>query len=286
MSCLLDQLKSRLPPTFRGVCQRSKERLQNFTIKVHPDPVFVLGNQKSGTTAIASLLAQACGSDFSNDMFYRLPDGLLADLLEHRLAFNAFVRRHRKYFASAVIKSPSLTFFYTELKACFPEARFVFVVRDPRDNVRSILDRLNLQGTLSELPRDFHRRWPRGHGWGMALDGRLCGHQGRTIIETLALRWNLMTDVFLSEPSGFSCIRYEDFSKDKVRAVEGLARHCGLAPTVDVSSRVDIQYQPKGNRTVSWLDFFGAANLRTIESVCAERMTDFDYEPSMPAPRG
>jgi hypothetical protein len=76
-------------------------------------------------------------------------------------------------------------------------------------------------------------------------------------------------------------VRYEDFMKDKVGEIVGLARRLGLEPAYDIADRVDTQFQPRGRlRGIPWLDFFGADNLAQIETICADRMQQFGYLPA------
>ncbi|RME38856.1 MAG: hypothetical protein D6788_06610, partial [Planctomycetota bacterium] len=112
----------------------------------HPAPVIVLGNQKSGTTVIAALLAESAGCAVTLDIFFRFRRPVLARLLTGRDSLDRFIRRHPYWFSHPIIKEPSLTFFHDDLRRLFPSARFVFIVRDPRDNIRSILNRLRLPG--------------------------------------------------------------------------------------------------------------------------------------------
>jgi hypothetical protein len=44
---------------------------------------------------------------------------------------------------------------------------------------------------------------------------------------------------------------------------------------------VDVQYQPRGDRGVSWLEFFGRENLRRIEGICGGRMAQLGYRPTL-----
>ncbi|MGB5951022.1 MAG: PIG-L family deacetylase, partial [Ornithinimicrobium sp.] len=92
-------------------------------------PIFVLGNQKSGTTAIAALLAECVGGTFVPDVLYkhRLK---LKDLLAQQPSIEELARNHPKSFQATVVKDNDFTFLFPALEQAFPEARFVFVVRD------------------------------------------------------------------------------------------------------------------------------------------------------------
>lgn len=148
-------------------------------------------------------------------------------------------------------------------------------MREPRDNIRSILNRLKLPGDLPALEKE---QWDRmSPAWRMIVDCRWLGFEAGNYIEMLARRWNYMADVYLENASGFVLCRYEDFINDKAGEIKRLANQFGLPPKNDISERVDVQYQLKGDRDVSWLRFFGEKNLAAIESVCESRMQRLEY---------
>jgi len=74
-----------------------------------------------------------------------------------------------------------------------------------------------------------------------------------------------------------ACIRYEDFERDKVGAIGRLAEQFGLTAPHDILARVDVAYQPPGDRSVSWDRFFGLATLARIEAIGAEAMRERGY---------
>lgn len=251
------------------------------TSRIHPAPVIVLGNQKTGTSAIVGLLSQATGKSVTIDMFQYLQGSFRESLLNKELAFGDFIRQNKFYFSTELIKEPSLTFFYDELRDFFPKAKFIMVMRDPRDNIRSILNRLGIPGNLQELDAaSLEKLQPvKRKGWKMMLEGGWPPVAGNNYIENLAYRWNLAGDIYTNNKDNMVLIRYEDFIKDKVGAIANLAREVGLDPVHDITDKVDVQYQPRGDRNVKWLDFFGAENLDRIEAICGDRMKLFGYEP-------
>ena len=244
---------------------------------LHPAPIFILGHQKSGTTVIASLLSQITGKALTLDPFYRI-EGRKAwfreQLLKQELDFNRFIREHKFYFSTALIKDPDLIFIYHQVRQCFPEAKFIFIVRDPRDNIRSILNRLNIPGNLPVLDPDSQQPT---QAWELILKGKLPEIRGNNYIEKLAGRWNLATDTYLNHSGDMVLIRYEDFVRDKVGSIGNLARQVNLEPIHDISEGVERQYGPRGDRQISYLDFFGVDNLRRIEMICDERMKYYGY---------
>ena len=253
-----------------------------YTTRVNPRAIFLFGNLKSGTTAIASLLARATGRSVTLDLFHRVHPSVEIGLLEGKLRLSQVVEDHKPWFAKDMVKEPGLAFFFEQLVECFPQGRFVFILRDPRDNIRSILNRLGLPGSLAQMQAEHWRALPT-RSWEIIFEGGLFGAGGDNYIEVLSNRWNIVLDKYLANSERAILVRYEDFVADKAGQIETLARRLDLEPRHDVTAYLDVQYQPKGDRSVSWLDFFGHDNLARIERICAQGMRRFGYAPSLPA---
>ena len=71
--------------------------------------------------------------------------------------------------------------------------------------------------------------------------------------------------------------KYEDFLVDKCRFIATLAKQLEIPEKCDISDKVNIQYLPRGNHSVSWKDFYGMENLMLIEQICGIRMKEFGY---------
>ena len=250
--------------------------ISQMTAHPHPHPVFVLGNQKSGTSAVAGLLSIATGLSATLDLMAEIERPRYPEVLRGELAFRDFVRCHKLCFAQPIIKDPNLTLLYDHLRSFFSGAQFVFVVRDPRDNVRSILDRLDLPGNSSDLTQQQRNSIPKA--WSLILDSGWLGFADGNYVEMLASRWNIMTDVLLTHRDSIYLIRYEDFLIDKRGSINQLATQLGLRTVEDISDKMDMQFQPRGrNRNLDWLTFFGKENLCRIEQTCSSRMNRLGY---------
>jgi len=247
--------------------------------RLRPRTVFIFGNQKTGSTAIAALLGEACGLGVSQDLFYRMTEPMEQRLLEGRTVLRSIVRAYKPLFAADIIKDPGLIFFFPALLECWPEGRFVFLIRDPRDNIRSILNRLDLSGDLRDLDAVHWDGLPNDL-WRLILDGSLLGVRGANFIETQANRWNLALKIYHEHRDRMIPLRYEDFLVDKAGTIEQLAGRLGLGVQCDIRASVDIQYQPKGDHSVGWAEFFGEDNLGRIERICADGMEEFGYLPT------
>lgn len=242
--------------------------------KVNDTPLIVLGNQKSGTTAIAALLAEYTGFSITLDL-PNIWGTTVIKIYAGDVAFADFVGCNTYYFSKDIIKEPELTFLYSQVKEFFYQAKYLMIVRDPRDNIRSILNRLKIRGDMEDIGSNIFSTLP--PGWQIVINGQWLGLHGETYIEMLAERWNYAADVYLQHSQDVVLIRYEDFVSDKVRAIERLAHQLGMAQANDISDKVNIQYQPKGDHSVSWEEFFGEKNLLRIEHICGSRMPKFGY---------
>lgn len=251
----------------------------NRTARIHPEPIIVMGSPKSGTTVIASLLGGATGKKVIIDPFYRIKNSvnLRQKLQEKEITFGNLIQKHKYYFAPEIIKDPYLIFLYEECLECFQEAKFIFISREPRDNIRSILNRLKLPGNLQILDDRDLDTLPDESAWKLVLRGELPVVAGDNYIEKLAHRWNLATDIYMAHKDKIVLIRYEDFLKNKSEAITNLARQMGVEQIYDISEKVNVQYQPRGDRNVDFTEFFGTDNLRRIETICGDRMKYFDY---------
>jgi hypothetical protein len=267
----------------RAAPLRARRAVQSLTARPNPAPIFVLGHQKSGTSAVAALLAELTGSSVAIDLLNEDRWPTYAQLAAGRTSFERFVRRNRLDFSRDIVKEPNLTFFYAQLAERFPAARFVMVVRDPRTNSKSVLDRLGLPGDRGEIPAP--RLQALRHGWRLVFEPGWLGLQPGTYLDLLAARWNLCADVYLENAGSFRLVRYEDFRAAKLATLEALAGDLGLECRGDVSAQLDRQFQPAGNHAVSVESFFGEGNLARLEQTCGERMRRLGYKRLSPARR-
>lgn len=252
----------------------------NRRARPHEAPVFVLGNQKSGSTAIAALLAECIGEPYSSDVLYR-NKVRLEELLGEESALDTLVRRRPESFSATVIKDNDFIFLYPSLARAFPEARFVFIVRDPRQNIRSMLNRLECPGDLVSLPEEQYAHLRETlPGWHTILTGSSFGPGGGHYIDVLADRWVRAAETYLGATDRMTLVRYEDFDTAKRPAIEGLATDLGFDVVHDISQLQDHQYQPLGDRSVTPEAFFGRENLERLERRCEALMPVFGYAPS------
>lgn len=265
----------------RAAPLRARRALQSLTARPNPAPIFVLGHQKSGTSAVAALLAELTGSSVTIDLLNEDRWPTYARVASGEMPFERFVRRNRLDFSREIVKEPNLTFFYAQLAERFPAARFAMVVRDPRANSKSVLDRLGLPGDRPEISVEQLRGLRRG--WSLMFEPSWLGLSSGNYVDLLAARWNRCADVYLEHASALHLVRYEDFRAAKLETLESLAGDLELECRHDIRPLLDRQFQPRGKHDVTVDEFFGPDNLARIENACAERMRRLGYQPFVPA---
>ncbi len=258
------------------IYRRVEHALRSVLARENPRPVFVLGNQKSGTTAIAALLGRACGLSVSLDMLQETNFPCFHRVIEGKLSFERYRRRNRFEFSHEIVKEPNLTLLYPFLAEAFPGSEMVFVVRDPRDNIRSQLNRLQIPGDLPGLEAAYRQRL--NAGWKLVVDGRWLGIEGDHYVDQLAGRWLHCVRIYRQAADRMRLVRYEDFMADKLGELGRLAADLELPVIEDVRDALDRDFQPRGQRGADWRDFFGAENLARIEKICAEEMDSLGYD--------
>lgn len=248
--------------------------------KIEKDPIIVLGHQKAGTSAIAVLLAKATGVSATIDMFQPNRASLRFEVFDGEIPLSEFIQKNRLYFSTKIIKEPNLTFLYDELLETFPRAKFVFVVRDPRDNIRSILNRLKIAGDRETLDAKEIRFLSDEYMsiWQAIIDGRMPKTRGDTYIEKLAHRWVVSAQEYRQHRNNMVLVKYEDFLLDKQSKIAETADKVGLPVKFDITDDLETNFQPPGNRNVKWHTFFGDQNLSRIEAITHQEMIHFGYE--------
>jgi len=248
----------------------------SFNAKVTPKPLFILGNPKSGTTVIANLLSKATKKTLTSDIQSSIKYVSLK--LDFKLlSFNDFIDRHNYEFSKEIIKEPFLSFYTNDLIRKFPNAKFIWIVRNPHQNIRSILNRLKIPGNLKEINFNEFSELEKTPAWKVNLQSKMYGYKSSNYIEAMAFRWNHAINIYKENKDRIKLIKYEDFLANKKEFIDKLAISLDLNVEKDISSYTDIQYQPKGNNTIDINNFFGEENFNIIEELCKENMIELGY---------
>lgn len=239
--------------------------------KIYPK-IIVFGFQKSGTTAIAKLLALNTGMSVTIDppiLWKGIPKVIKNETTIDKVIFN-----NKVFFTTQILKEPGLTLIANDVINLFPNSKYICIVRNPFENIRSILNRLDLRGDYDILPSDvFNNVNP---NWKGNLTGELYGINRKSYIEVLALLWVKYVNVYLNKSDMFLLIKYEDFNKNKKQIIEKTAMQLGFESINDISTTMNKQFQPKGKK-VDLKAFFGETNYLKIEQICGKLAGKFGY---------
>jgi len=277
-------IHARVPGTITGEWMRrsysdwrstQKERLRSFFAVPHSKPLLIFGNQKSGTSAIAGLIGAASGLRVQID-FWGAREPYMTPLLRGRTRIARFVRRNAWPFSAPIVKEPNLTFVGTQLLDHFGCERGLFIVRDPFQNIRSILNRLDIPGNLNSLASEL-KGLPNST-WQSIIEGSDLKIESDHYIGVQAERWNRACEVYLKDPARYVLVRYEDFNSNKRDKIIELTREFGLPSDQPFEAKLNHQFQPKGERSVDIAAFFGDENSARIRQICGPLASKFGYE--------
>ena len=249
-----------------------RERLLAMVSKANPAPIFIFGNQKSGTSAVAGLLAEATALPLIAD-FAGAQMPFIGDLIAGRTRVETFVSRNAWAFSAPLVKDPGLSFAAPALLQHFPESRGIFLLRNPWQNIRSILERLDLRGDAKEIVPGARRI---NRTWQGILTGTDLGLTPAPYVDILAMRWLRAAQIAEQLSGRVILMRYEDFNAGKRQTIEQLARDLELPVKNDISQKLDHQFQPRGRGTDP-RQFFGQ-NYARIATICGAKAAQFGYE--------
>jgi hypothetical protein len=201
-------------------------------------------------------------------------------LIEHlrALALSVFSAIHARSPNAAVVleKTPGHVTRIRMINTCFPEARFIHIIRDPRGVAASMKAAADEPwGKWAERdPGRLARRWSRAIGAGALAGSRLPGDRYREV-------------------------RYEDLFVKGGAIVNDLYSWLGLPPDdslpADLSERFPVSDMalPEGEATDprverrahffrrgdpgAWHEELSRDEVAAIEAVCADRMLEFGY---------
>ena len=251
-----------------------REESEARKAEITRDPIFVLGTQKSGTSAIAALLGLRCGVETTLDLRRELRRPTVHELRVGERTFEEFLRYNAVDFSRPLIKEPNLTFVVDNLLAQWPNSKLVYVVRDPVQTIRSVLDRLDLPGDVDRLTDEQLASVP--VAWRIVMNNEWIGVHDAHYIEQLAGRWRVAAEQARAMADRVILVRYEDFLEDKGGVIDRIAGELGLEAVHDIRARLDEPFQPRGRRRSKADSVFGE-NISRIHARTAELATAFGY---------
>jgi hypothetical protein len=220
-------------------------------------PIFILGSPRSGTTMLFQLLDRSravaslgYGSQFIWEMFRprQIEPGR-----SHAAGPGDITARERKVVNWAIEqvagdmpyldKFPRMVLRAEYLAALYPDARFVWIVRDGRSVVSSLITGWNTPGKFGQgtvLPVPLRVDGYGGSVWRFVLPaGWEAYTSGRTLAEVCAFQWASSNTALLEarERLGhdrFYQVRYEDLVRSPVETTAAMLAHLDLADDPDV----------------------------------------------------
>lgn len=247
-----------------------------FNIKINEKPLFILGNPKSGTTVIANLLSKATKKSLTSDIQSSIKY-LTLKLDFKLLTFDDFIKKHNYDFSKDIIKEPFLSFYAEELLKRYPDSKFIWIVRNPHQNIRSILNRLKIPGNLTNINFNEFEELEKTPAWKINLQSEMFGYKSKNYIEAMAFRWNYAIDIYNKNKDRIILVKYEDFLENKKDSINNIAKKVDYSIKADISKFVDVQYQPKGKSDINLNNFFGEENYKIIQEICKTNMQKLGY---------
>ena len=195
---------------------------------------------------------------------------------DKKISTKDFINKNKVEFSAEIIKEPHLSIFFDELKTEYPHSRFVMIIRNPFNNIRSILDRLDISGKKNKLHEKDKKKF--FHSWKLLLNNEWIGGSKNHYIEVLAERWNIIFNTYLENKENIILVKYEDFISDKNNTIQMLAEKLDLTKIGEISHLLEKQFQPIGRRkNQDKKVFFGDKNYSKIYEICKENMKKLEY---------
>ena len=219
-------------------------------------PIIVLSAPRAGSTLLFETLAQAAGVYTIGGESHQLIESIAAlrpgrgvvssNRLTRKDATTAIVAELRKRFAGRLLdrdgqpppsgasvrlleKTPKNALRVPFLLEVFPDAQFIFLHREPRANLSSMMQAWRGKGwiTYRQLPG-----WP--GPWSLLLPPGYERLRDRPLEEVVAFQWQAANETILNDLADvprerWTTVRYEDLVRDPRAELEKLLQFAGLS---------------------------------------------------------
>ncbi|WP_414828119.1 sulfotransferase [Alteromonas sp. H39] len=253
------------------ISRRTPQNILAYLLKEKNTKVVFLGHQKSGTTAISALFSEYVGLSYSSDPIFKSSPSTsltLDSFLNNEDEFNVFLNNNKKLFYKNSVKDPDFILNFPLTERIYPYAHFVFISRDPHQIIRSIFNRLKLDGNSKKDTVSKDEIYMPTENWLYMLNGKHPKQDGLSIISRLAERIEASTKYYLENKDKIHHVSYEDFKREKLKSIENLALRLGFEKKKDITSHLEKNFQPPGNNNIEIKDFFGQENYDDIAKIC------------------
>lgn len=234
--------------------EKKWENYQRKKIKPNKNALWIFGVQKSGTSAIAALLARRTGKSVTIDTPL-LWDPYYSEIRKGQLCFTNHISNNPFDFSKDIIKEPAASVLIDKVDSYFNLKQFIFIYRNPYDVIRSILNRLDLPGDMENIDLNLI-----DENWQVHFDKEV------NYIDSLINLWiEVYSQNSYIESDRCIFVKYEDFKLDKQNFIDSLVDTLGFNKINDIKDILDHSFQPKGNSEVNLIHFFGINNYKLIE---------------------
>ena len=181
--------------------------------------------------------------------------------------FGIYTRLKRK--TRFLNKHPQNSLRIPYLKAIFPDAQFIHVIRDARAVVRSHLAQVRRDRYRQSIPFGSFPKPPRWREYLSLTALEQYAHQWVDLI--LAIR-ECSTEVLGSED--YLEVRYEDFCTDSHGELRRIDQFCGLDPSKRRYASIPERFVVRNDQ---WRHDFSSSDLKVIEEVTGPLMKELKY---------
>jgi hypothetical protein len=256
-------------------------------------PIFIFGNTRSGTTIVQKVMSthpDLIGWYEPNALWLYADPGRIHDEFDENDATNNVKRyiRHRflkyqKVHGNAVVveKTPQNILRIPYVRAIFPEAKFIFIVRNPFSFISSVEIKWQRPVTgggivrrLKDMPLSQLHHWVRRYLiqqlnkrvlrrkylaiWGPRYKGIQEDLKTQDMLTIISRQWAIPSmkaekDMAAFEDGQILRLRYEDFVDNPIADLERICAHCGLEMTHDMENAT--KEMVKSDRKVKWQRF-------------------------------
>jgi hypothetical protein len=278
-------------------------------------PIILFGNTRSGTTIVQKVLSThpAIVKWYEPRTLWLCPDpGRVHDEFDESDATDKvklYIRKqflkYQKQHGNCVVmeKTPANILKISYVRAIFPEATFLFIVRNPFSFISSVEFKWQrplttkgigrrLKSTPSTQLYHYAGRLIRDHFnkrvlrrkylalWGPRYKGMDQDLKTHDLLTVIARQWSVCSkkaekDLALFDDGQILRLRYEDFVADPISDLERICAHCGLEMTNDMV-RAGNEWV-KSDRQFKWRRF-DPRDLARILPEISEEMERHGYE--------
>ena len=278
-------------------------------------PIFIFGNTRSGTTIVQKVMAThpgIVGWYEPNALWLYADPGRIHDEFDESDATNKVRRYIRQRFLNyqkmhgngvVVEKTPQNILRIPYVRAIFPEARFLFIVRNPFSFISSVEIKWQRPVTgsgivrrLKDMPVGQLHHWVRRYLiqqfnkrllkrkylsiWGPRYKGIQEDLKTHDLLTIIARQWSIPSlkaenDMTAFEDGEILRLRYEDFVEDPISYLERICAHCGLEMNDDMVNAT--REMVMADRKDKWQRFDPRNLARIVPEIHAE-MQRHGYE--------